>query len=173
MNSKIILICIAFLSLATYSQTKTGTVDSEYIMSIMPETKIVVKRSKDYGAKLDSSFNIKVNEYKVKLEYFKKNEKTLGELAKKTSITELQTLEADLNKYRENGRKLLQLRQEQLMRPLYQKITKGIEDVSKENGYTQILTITGNQFGYADPKFDITDLVIKKLGITVPVTPKK
>jgi len=40
--------------------------------------------------------------------------------------------------------------------------------VAKENGYTQILTITGNEFAYIDSKFDITELVLKNLGITIP-----
>ena len=156
MKSKIIFICIAFLTLATYSQTKTGTVDSDYIISIMPETKIVIKRAQDYGAKLDTSFNIKLAEYKVKLDAFRKNEKTLGELAKKTSVNELQVLEADLNKYRENGRKLIQFKQDELMRPLYKKLGEAIKQVAKANNYSQVLTITGNEFAYIDIKFDIT-----------------
>lgn len=168
MKSKIIFIYLAFASIVAFSQTKTGTIDSDYIVSIMPETKIVINRAQKYVAKLDSSFSIKVKEYQDKVAIFRKDEKTLGELAKKTTVTELQALEADIKKYRENGTKLMQLKRDELMRPLYQKLNKAIESVSKANGYTHILKITGNQFAYVDPKFDITNLVIKKLGITVP-----
>lgn len=168
MKSKIFLLCFALVSSILVSQTKTGTVDSDYIVSIMPETKIVYSNSQKYGAKLDSSFSKKVQEYKDKVTAFRKNEKTIGELEKKATITELQGLEADIKKYKQNGNTLMQLKQDELMRPLYKKLSDAIANVSKANGYTHILTIKGNQFGYIDPKFDITDLVIKELGITIP-----
>ncbi|MFK8060864.1 MAG: OmpH family outer membrane protein [Polaribacter sp.] len=173
MKSKLLFFCIAFISITAFSQTKTGTVDSDYIISIMPETKIVFKRANDYGAKLDTSYTKKLDIYKAKLDTYRTNEKTMGELAKKTSISEIQTLEADLNKYRENGRKLIQLKRDELMRPLYKKLSDAIVEVSKANGYTQVLTVTGNQFAYADPKFDITELVMKKLGVKAPEPAKK
>ena len=65
MKSKIIFICIALLSTVSIAQSKVGTVDSEYIVKLMPETTIVAKKSQDYGAKLDSSFTIKLKEYKA------------------------------------------------------------------------------------------------------------
>ena len=51
------------------------------------------------------------------------------------------------------------------MRPLYKKLSEVIAEVSKANGYTQILTTNGNQFGYIDERYDITKLVLEKLGI--------
>ncbi|ARV06010.1 hypothetical protein BTO04_04520 [Polaribacter sp. SA4-10] len=168
MKSKIIFIFIAFLSTISIAQSKVGTVDSEYIIQLMPERQVVLKKSQEYGAKLDSSFSIKVKEYQTKVETFKKEEETLGPLMKKTNLKELGELEADINKYQKNGTQLMQLRQNELMRPLYKKLSVAIETISKENGYTQILTLTGNEFAYIDEKFDITNSVIEKLGIKVP-----
>ena len=62
-------------------------------------------------------------------------------------------------------RELMQLRRGEYMRPLYKKIADVVEQVAKENGYTQILTTTGNQFAYFDQKHDITKLVMEKMGI--------
>ena len=165
MKSKLTVIIIALLSTVSIAQTKVGTIDSEYISSIMPEAKIVIKLAQDYGAKLDSSFAIKMNTYQGKIETFKKNEKEMGELAKKTAIKELETLEADIKKYQDNGNKLMQLKQNQLMRPLYKKLGDAINLVAKANGYTQILTTTGNQFVFLDEKYDITQLVMDQLGV--------
>jgi outer membrane protein len=68
----------------------------------------------------------------------------------------------------------MRLKENELMKPLLTKLGKAISDVAIENGYTQILTLTGNEFAYIDPKFDITDLVMKKLNIKIPApnTPK-
>ena len=92
----------------------------------------------------------------------------MGELMKKTLIKEINALEADLKNYQNNGTKLMQLKQNELMRPLYKLINDAINNVAKENKYTQVLTSTGNQFVYIDDNFDITKLVITKLGLTEP-----
>ena len=172
MKSKILFICIAFLSTITIAQSKVGTVDSDYIISIMPEAKVVIEMAQKYGAKLDTSFSIKVKEFQDKVAAYQKEEATLGDLAKKTAVTEITALENDIKKYQANGNKLMQLKQDELMRPLYKKLSDAIKEVAKANNYTQILTITGNEFAYIDESLDITKLVIKKLGITIP-EPKK
>ena len=169
MKSKIIFICIALLSTVSIAQSKVGTVDSEYIVKLMPETTIVAKRSQDYGAKLDSSFTIKLKEYKAKVEVFKTTEKTMEAEAKKVAYNKLTEMEADIKKYQVNGNKLMQFKTDELMRPLYNKLSEAIQTVAKAENYTQILTISGNELAYIDSKFDITELVLKHLGIEIPV----
>jgi outer membrane protein len=172
MKSKIICICIAFLSTVAIAQTKVGTIDSDYIVNLMPESQVVVQKAKYYALKLDSSFSIKLKDYQDKVAFFKKNEKTILPFAKRNAIQEITDLEADVKKAQENGQKLMQLNQEELLRPLYKKLSNSIKEVAKINNYTQVLTITGNQFAYIDNKFDITELVMKKLGIKKPENSK-
>lgn len=173
MKSKIIVIFIAFLSTISIAQTKVGTINSEYIIRLMPETQIVFKRTQVYGAKLDSLFAIKANEYNTKLKSYKDQEKTLGKLMKKTLLSELATLDNEVKKYRSNGNKLMQLKENELMRPLYKKLNSAITEIVKQDGYTQILINAGNQFAYIDEKFDITKQVLNKLGIKEPEQKKK
>lgn len=168
MKSKITILFIAFLSTLSIAQTKTGTVNSDYIINLMPEAKIVVKMSQSYGVKLDSSFSIKMKDYQDRVKEFRDKEKDMGALMKKTMVAELSTLEQDMKQYQNNGQKLMQLKQEELMRPLYNKLNDAIKVVVKENGYTHILTVTGNQFAYIDEKYDITELVMAKLEIKKP-----
>jgi outer membrane protein len=168
MKSKIVFLSAVLFSTIAFGQTKLGTIDNEYIINLMPETKIVVKMAQEYGQKLDSSFSIKMQQYQAKIDDYKNNEKEYGELMKKTLISEIQTMEQDIQKYQENGTKLMQLKQNELMRPLYKKLNDVIDLVAKENKYTQILTIQGNQFSYIDEKFDITKLVMDKLGLKEP-----
>ena len=63
---------------------------------------------------------------------------------------------------------LLGLKRDELMRPSYKKLGDVIALVSIENGFTQVLTTTGNQFAYLDATLDITELVLEKLGIVIP-----
>lgn len=168
MKSKLIVFVFAIICGVSVAQTKVGTINSDYIINLMPEAKVVVQQTQKYGKKLDSSFAIKMNEYKAKVDDYKKREKEMGELEKKTLGTEINGLEDDIRRYQDNGNKLMQLKQNELMRPLYKKLNDAIDAVAKANGYTQILTTTGNQFAYIDIKFDITKLVMDKLGIKEP-----
>lgn len=168
MKSKITILFIAFLSTFSIAQTKTGTIDNDYIINLMPEAKIVVERSQGYGAKLDSSFSIKMKDYQDRVADFRKKEKEMGALMKKTLIKELTALEQEIKQYQDNGQKLMQLKQNELMRPLYKKLKIAIDQVVKENGYTHIL-LKSNQFAYIDEKYDITKLVMAKLGVKAPV----
>ena len=160
-----LFIAVLFIGFTSNSQTKVGTVDSDYIITKMPQLKIVQERIKNYGAKLDSINNKKISEYDAKVKAYNEAAKTLSEADKKTKYVEIGKLNQDLAKFRENGTKMMQLRKDEFMRPLYKKIAEVTEVVAKENGYTQILTSTGNEFAYIDRKFDITELILKKLGI--------
>ena len=168
MKLKITVLFVAFISALSVAQSKVGTIDSDYIINSMPESKTVVKMTQRYGAKLDSSFTIKVEDFKSKLEDYKSKEKDMGVLEKKTIQKELEALEQDIQKYKKNGNALMGLKRDELMRPLYKKLNASISVVAKGNGFTQILTIAGNQFAYIDNAFDITVLVLKELGITIP-----
>ncbi|WP_026777601.1 OmpH family outer membrane protein [Polaribacter sp. Hel_I_88] len=168
MKLKFTLLLVAFISTIAIAQTKTGTINSDYIINNMPEYEIVVSRSQEYGARLDSTFSIKMADYQTRVKDFRDKEKEMGALMKKTLVQELTALEQDVKKYQDNGNKLMQLKQNELMRPLYKKLNLAIDEVAKENGYTHILTSTGNQFAYIDQKFDITKLVMEKLNIKVP-----
>ena len=165
MKSKIIFFTAILLSVSTFSQTKVGTINSDLVIGKMPQMKSVLRRVESAGKKLDSSFNIKTKEYQTKVKAFNETQKTLPEADKKTKYQELVSLEQDLQKFRINGTKMMQLQRSEYLRPLYKKLNEVIAEVARENGYTQILTTGGNDFGYIDERFDITKQVLDKLGI--------
>jgi outer membrane protein len=82
---------------------------------------------------------------------------------------ELQQMQQNIEKLQQDAQTTVQNKQTQLMGPLYKKVGEAIAAVAKENGYTFILT---QQIGgldvllYSDDKMDVSDLVLKKLGIT-------
>ncbi|WP_299157157.1 OmpH family outer membrane protein [uncultured Tenacibaculum sp.] len=165
MKFKIILFTITLFTTLSYAQTKVGTVNSDFIIGKMPQMKNVIRRVENYGKRLDSSFQLKAKDYQAKIEAFKTAQKTLSEDDKKIKVQEITTLEQEIGNFRKNGPKLLQLQRDDNMRPLYKKLSEVIAEVAKANGYTQILTTNRNEFAYLDERFDITKLVLEKLGI--------
>ena len=162
-----ITLCIAFLTLAlsANAQTKLGTVNSDLIISKMPQLKQVQERLAKYGAKLDSINSTKVTSYETLVRAYKDDLPTMNEAAKKIRANEIQLLEEELTKFRKNGNQMMQLRQNEFMAPLYKKMQDIVAQIAKEKKYTQVLTTTGNEFAYIDPAHDITDLVLAELGI--------
>lgn len=168
MKVKLILAAICLFSLTSVAQSKVGTINSELIIGLMPETKKVFSLIEDYGKRLDSSYQKKYKEYQTLVADFKEKQKDYTDNLKTLKIQEINQTEQDLKQSRANGNKLIQLKRDEVMRPLYTKLKKVIADISKAEGYTQILTVSGNEFAYIDEKYDITQKVMDKLGIKLP-----
>jgi outer membrane protein len=83
---------------------------------------------------------------------------------------ELQGMQESIQKFQQDAQTSLQNKQGALMDPVIKKVGKAIEDTAKENGYAFILnpqTMGGEDvLLYSDEKYDISKLVLKKLGIT-------
>jgi outer membrane protein len=167
MKIKYISLVVAFIlfSVTANSQSKVGTVNINDILTKLPQLVEVENAMTTYKTELGETLNEKVSTYQNKLELFKNNSDTYSDVMKKTMGEELYRLEDDIKKFQQNGNKLAQLRQEELLRPLYGKISDMIAVIAKEQKYTQILTVDGNEFAYTDEKFDITTIVKTRLGI--------
>jgi outer membrane protein len=173
MKLKIIILFALLVSNITAAQSKVGTVNSDYILNLMPEGKTVVKLTKAYAERLDSVFSIKVATYQKSLAEFKNIDDSLIQETKTKKLIEVQKLENDVNQAKQTGTQLMRQKENELMRPLYKKLGDAIAAVAKENGYTQILTVQGNEFAYLDRNFDITELVMAKLNIKKPTPTDK
>ena len=167
MRLKLFTITFVLTSFFAIGQTKVGSVNSELVVGLMPEMKIVVNKLDGYAKKLDSSYQIKVKEYQEKIAAFQK----LGDVSdnfKKIKVDEISELERGLKSSQDNGNQLITLKRNELLRPLYRRLSEVISEIAKAEGYTQILTSTGNEIAYADERYDITQKVMDKLGLKLP-----
>lgn len=165
MTNKFLIIAFVFSTIVS-AQTKVGTINTDYIISKMPEFKEVQKQVEDYGKSLDSGLKEKYDEYQDKVKVYSEKEATYTEALKKLKQKDIVKLEEDIQKLRNNSGKLLQVRQDELLRPLYAKIGNQVEKIVKEENFTHILN-ESNSLIYISPKFDITIKVMKRLNIPV------
>jgi len=139
------------------AQTKLGTIDIDYLLMNMPEIKSVQENLKDYGTTLDTQLNEKMAAYQAKLDEYNKKVDSYTESQREEKQTEVFALEEDITKFRQNGMQMIRIREDELKRPLYQRIATSLEKIAKAEGYTQILTVNdGSDVVYIDPDFDIT-----------------
>ncbi|HAV53357.1 MAG: outer membrane chaperone Skp [Aequorivita sp.] len=168
---KFLKIAVLLLSISAFAQSKVGAVDIDYILSKMPEMETVKTQMETYGAQLDLDLNKKVDEYKKLAEAYKKNEASLTPEEKKTKQTELIALDADIQKFQQNGAKLMEIKQQEYLSPLYKKIGEALDKVVKAQGYTQVMETTP-ELVYLDPNYDLTLPILSELGITITAEPE-
>jgi outer membrane protein len=93
---------------------------------------------------------------------------------KQNSERELQQLQQNIQKLEQDSQADLQRKSAQLLEPIQVKVGKAIEDMAKENGFSFVLI---SQVGgvdvilYGDEKLDVSDLILKKMGITPTPAP--
>ncbi len=165
-----------FVSQAQTASVKVGYADVDYIFSQLPDAKAIDAELKSTQTQLKNQIDAKYQDFQKKLADYNANLNTMLDAVKANTERELQQMQQNIEKLQADAQTTLQTKQSQLMDPVYKKVGKGIEDVAKENGFTFILT---QQIGgldvilYGDEKMDISDLVLKKLGVTPkpPTTP--
>ena len=160
---------IGIIALATsfqmFAQTsKVGTIDVDYILSKMPDLTNVKSGVEAYGKELDTELGQKIAKYDSLIAKYQEMESTYGDAIKKTKQNEIIALEGEMQQFRQNSVTLIQLKQNELMQPLYQKVGVALEAVAQEQGYTQVLTSNAT-VAYLDPKFDLTIAIMQKLGL--------
>ncbi|WP_298511725.1 OmpH family outer membrane protein [uncultured Kordia sp.] len=156
---------IVFCSYTVTAQTKVGTVNINILVSKLPEIASVKSGMESYEKELQADLKAKLDAYGKEVEEANKAFATMTEENKKKKQKEIFDLENDIQKFRQNAVQLVQLRQDELMRPLYKKVGDAVAAVAKTEKYTQVFTLDGNELAYVDPAFDLTLKTATKLGL--------
>lgn len=181
MNRFFIAVVALFASVMCYAQDtqKLGYADTDYILTQLPEAKKVESELQAHGSQLEAQLKAKADDYQKKLKDFQANAAKWVDVVVQDKQNELQRLQAEFQKFQQDAESSFNKKQQDLMAPLYEKVGKAISEVSKENGYSFIMTLNAAGNGgqillYKDPQFDVSPLVLKKLGVTptasAPVT---
>jgi outer membrane protein len=178
MKNKIILLAICALiglstSLRAQNHLKIGYTDPNYILELMPESKQIQNELAAYNKQLEGQLQSKFAEYNAKLEAYQKGANTMPELVRQDKEKELMAMQNSIKEFQEKADDDLQRKNMALLDPVYTKIKKAVEAVAEEHGYTYIFNNTGGEgqgvILYSKNKGEnISDLVLKKLGVTVP-----
>ena len=162
-----LLIVVLFTSFQINAQSKVGTIDVEYILSKMPQLEQVRSTLKVYSDDLENQAKTKIATYQTLMDAYKQNESSYTEVVKKEKQNEIIALEQDIKKFQQNSAQLVQIKQNELVQPLYQKIGNALNTVSIDEKFTQVFTINNN-IVYLDPNLDLTLKVMTKLGLPLP-----
>lgn len=151
---------------------KFGYIDSEFILSKMPE----YKKAQDEIDQLSSSWQKEIEEMQKSVDVlvasYNAEQVLLTEEMKKERETEIAEKESEMRDYQKKvfgfgG--LFFLKKQELIKPLQDKVFEAVEKVAKSNRLSIIFDKSGELVMiYTDPRHDYTDFVLEELGLGDP-----
>ncbi len=180
---KIIVVAITViasfnLQAAINGTTRFAYVNSEYLISLLPETKKaetdLAAYSKTFGDELD---RMRKN-YKTKEDDFYKNEKSFSESIKEAKTTDLISLQQNIQTYTQNAEEKLGKKRDELLAPIMDKAKKMIDDMAKEKGIDYVFDTSTPSLIVAPPGDDLIPMLKEKYSLkeateNAPVTAPK
>ncbi len=169
MKKGFIVVLVALLafggSAMAQKNIKLGHINSNDLMQIMPgrdtAMALLQKEVEDLQAELEAM----KKEYETQVNNYLAKKDQLSELIRKSKESDIQKMGERIETFQANAQKLLEDRQEELLKPIVDRAKAAIEEVGKENGYTYIFDAGLGTLLYSQDSDDIMPLVKKKLGL--------
>ncbi len=149
------------------AQPKIGYVDSDAIMKQLPDYQDTQKKLDAIIKEWQEELSKMERDWKAKYDDYDKRKLILSEQKRVEIEKELVQTENQISKYRQDKfgvKGELFQKQEDLMKPLQNRIFNAIQKVAKDGDYDFIFDRSGNiLFLYAKEQYDVTNLVLEKL----------
>ena len=163
----IISITILLITNMSFGQQLLGHVNSQEILSVMPEAATAQLALQSELEMLQETAQTMMQEFEAQQRDFQIKQEEMNDAIKNTKLKELEDLQARILTFEQSAEQSIQMKQAELFEPILTKIQTAIDQVAKEKGYTYIFDIVGLQGGlvYKDDTNDITDMVKSKLNL--------
>jgi len=152
-------------SVTAQKDAKIGHINSNDLLSAMPERTAVQKNLEEYAGQLKVTLDAMRKEYETKVGEFQAKQEVMTDIIKDNKIKEITDLEKRIGEFQQTAEADLQKKEQALLQPIIDKAKTAIDDVAKENGYTYILDSSVGVVLYSVEGDDILPKVKTKLGI--------
>ncbi len=150
-------------------RSNVGFIDTEIVMSKMPEFQGIQQQLDQLESNWESELTVLEEELRALKEEYEAREILYTDEVKAQKLAEIEQKQLIVDgfletKFGPDGE--YYTRQRELMQPLQRTIHDAIKIIAEEEGYNLVLD-RAQQIGliYAEPEFDITQLVLVELGI--------
>jgi outer membrane protein len=171
MKNTILFFFLVFgITFASYSQ-KYGYIDSKYILDNMPEYAENKEKLDKFSERWQKDIDDRYEVLKKRKDAFAREEVLLPDEVREKRKEEIKTLEEEIMALQRGyfgiGGELFQKRQE-LIKPIQDQIYDALEKIASKGNFSFVFD-KANQSNliFADSKFDISDRVLKELGINM------
>ncbi|HRI23585.1 MAG TPA: OmpH family outer membrane protein [Ferruginibacter sp.] len=159
--------------LGASAQTKIGYINTDELISLMPEAARVDSQLREYQLSLQQMGQTLQIDADKKRDDFFKDSATLSETMKQVRREELVKLYTRLQDYEQEAQQKASQFAQTKIGPVREKALEAIKTVAKEKGYTYVLDESSNALLVAPPGDDLLPAVKAKLGIKDPAPAAK
>ena len=172
---KLVIIAIVaftgFCSVKANAQTKIAHINTQALIEAMPDYKKAQTEIETYAGSLEKESQALIAEYNNKVAALEKAPKDQSEVMKAAQIKDIQDIQKRIQDYEQIARERIQTKQNELLKPVYDKARKAIEDVAKEKGYAYVIDNSGGSLLVSPAADDILAPVKTKLGVPATAAP--
>jgi outer membrane protein len=155
------------ISSGANAQSKIGWINSKTIMDKLPEAQDAQRQIDNLVAEWQSELAKMQNDWQKKFQEYDKKKLIMTDQLRVDAEKNLQDLDKKIVDYRnkkfgQNGD--LFVKQNEIMKPIQNKIFKILQDIAKEDEYDYIFDKSGDiLLMYTNDKYDLTDKVIERM----------
>lgn len=156
-------------SFAIHAQ-KYAYIDSEYILESMPAYNEAQEELNKYSERWQKEIEDRYKKIKKRKEEFMRVEAILPDEereARKTEIEEMETKTLEMQQMRFGVKGDLFAKRKELIEPIQDKVFEAMKKVASNRNFAFVFD-KANQSNliFADPKYDISKMVLRELGVT-------
>jgi outer membrane protein len=158
---------LAAIACAAPAQSKIGHINSESIMQTLPEAIDAQKTLDGLVAQWEAELQKMQADWKKKFDEYDKRKLILTDQARADQEKDLRDLDQKISEFRNKkfgqSGELFQ-KQNEVMKPIQNKMFKVLEEIALEDGYDYIFDKSGEVLLlYANDKRDLTDKVLARM----------
>lgn len=158
-----------FCSVKASAQSKIAHINTQALIEAMPESKKAQTEIETFAGNLEKESKTLIDEYNKKMKAFDDElakTPTMSETMKEVKAKEIQEAQQRIQQFQQVAQEKIGQKQNELLRPVYDKARKAIEDVAKEKGYNYVLDSSQGGLLVSPAGDDILAPVKTKLGIS-------
>lgn len=162
-----ILFTLLVGTLFSQQNVKIGYTNAEYIAYSHPDYQVITRQLEEHKLKIQSMLEQKYQEFQsLQAEYERASQSGGDQFMIKDIERRAMNKQQEIQQFQLDGEQMMLEKQQSLMKPLQDKIEAAIKEVAQEQGYTHVFD--GNSLLYMQnfESYNITDAVLKKLGIS-------
>ncbi len=162
----LLAVCAVGLSYQVNAQNlKIGTINSQELLSMMPEIKKADADLKTYAKTFEDQMETMSKEYQKKMTEYQAQEKTMTDAVKEVKQKEITDLGARIESTQKSAEEKVMAKKQDLFKPILDKAEKAIKDVAKEKGFDYVFDLSTGSVLVSRDADNMLPLVKAKLGI--------
>ncbi len=164
---KLLAVALIMVSAVTVTKAQTlkfGHIDLNALIQVMPERATAEQDFNKFQTDLEEILGEMQKDYQTKLGEFEKMGAEVSEIKKNAKVSEIQDIQQRIQNYQVTAQQQLQQKQNEVMKPIYDKAQGAIADVAKEQGLIYVFE-TNSLLYKSNLSLDVLPLVKTKLGI--------